>query len=89
LRGFATVLLPSGLKLIDCPILVSNGKAWASLPSKPVPDGEGQHKLGLDSKPASVPVLEWRSRDLGDRFSTAVVELVRRTDPDSLNETGS
>jgi hypothetical protein len=38
LRGFAKVLQPSGLKLIDCPILVSTGKTWASLPSKPVLD---------------------------------------------------
>jgi len=26
LRGFATVLLPIGLKLVDCPVLASNGK---------------------------------------------------------------
>jgi hypothetical protein len=29
------------------------------------------------------PVLEWRSRELGDRFSAAVVALVRAANPDA------
>jgi hypothetical protein len=36
LRGFAHVELPSGLRITDCPVLISNGKTWATLPSKPV-----------------------------------------------------
>jgi hypothetical protein len=45
LRGFATVLLPIGIALIDCPVWVSNGKAWVCLPAKPVLDRDGKQKI--------------------------------------------
>jgi hypothetical protein len=38
-----------------------------------------------DGKPQYAAVLKWRDRDLNDRFSTAVVELVRQDYPDALN----
>jgi hypothetical protein len=85
LRGFATVELPIGLKIVDCPVLVSNGKAWASLPTKPVLDRDGKH-LKPDGKPQYSAILEWKSRDLADRFSEAVVELVRQTHPGDLDD---
>jgi hypothetical protein len=72
LRGFMTVKLPFGLKLVDCPVLVSNEKAWASLPSKPILD-RGRQRTDANDKPAYAAILEWRSRDLADRFSAAVV----------------
>jgi hypothetical protein len=83
LRGFATVELPIGLKLVDCPVLVSNGKAWAGLPSKPVLDRDGKHAKP-DGKPQYSTILEWKSRDLSERFSQAVVALVRAAHPDDL-----
>ena len=67
LRGFATVLLPI---------------AWASLPSKPQLDQDGQHKRDVNGKAAYSPILEWKDRDLSDRFSQAVVALVRAEYPD-------
>jgi hypothetical protein len=83
LRGFATVQLPIGLKLIDCPVLMGASGPWASLPSKPVLDRDGRHaKPG--GKPQFATVLEWRSRELADRFSIAVVDLVRAAHPDAL-----
>jgi hypothetical protein len=88
LRGFATVELPIGLKLIDCPVLVSNGKACASLPSKPVLDRDGRHKLGPDGKPAYAAILEWRSRELSDRFSQVVITAIGQMYPGALDEAG-
>jgi hypothetical protein len=88
LRGFATVELPIGLKIVDCPVLVSSGKAWASLPTKPVLDRDGKH-VKPDGKPQYSAVLEWKSRDLADRFSEAVVELVRQTHPGGLDDGGA
>jgi hypothetical protein len=84
LRGFATVELPIGLKIADVPVLVSGGRAWASLPSKPQIDKDGQHKRDINGKPAYTAILEWRDRALADRFSAAVVELVRAQYPDAL-----
>jgi hypothetical protein len=88
LRGFATVELPIGLKIVDCPVLVSNGKAWASLPTKPVLDRDGKH-VKPDGKPQYSAILEWKSRGLADRFSEAVVELVRQTHPGDLDDGGA
>jgi hypothetical protein len=84
LRGFAEVEFPNGLRLLDCPVLVSNGKAWCSLPSKPLIDREGRQKRDANGKPAFSPVLEWRDRDLANRFSEAVVGLVREAHPGAL-----
>jgi hypothetical protein len=84
LRGIATIELPIGLKLIDCPLLIGPNGPRASLPSKPVLDREGRHAKP-DGKPQFAPVLEWRSRELGDRFSAAVVALVRAAHPDALD----
>jgi hypothetical protein len=86
LRGFASVELPSGLRITDCPVLISHGKAWASLPSKPVLDRDGK-QVETDGKRQYAPILEWRDRDLADRFSAAVVNLVRAAHPDDLGGT--
>src|SRR5438309_1638090 len=42
LRGFATVELPIGLKLIDCAVFVGVRGAWASPPAKPLIDKDGR-----------------------------------------------
>ena len=85
LRGFANVELPNGLRITDCPVLISNGKAWATLPSKPVLDRDGKH-VEVSGKKQYAPILEWRDRDLSNRFSAAIVDLVRQHHPDALDE---
>jgi DNA-binding cell septation regulator SpoVG len=74
LRGFATVELPIGLKLIDCPVLVGPNGPWASLPSKPVLDRHGRQAKS-DDKAIFTPVLEWRDRRIPHR-SGAMLELL-------------
>jgi hypothetical protein len=83
-HGFATIELPIGLKLIDCPILIGRDGPWASLPSKPQVDKQGRQKADVNGKRAFEPVLEWRDRGLADRFSAAVVDLGRQAYPDVL-----
>jgi hypothetical protein len=85
LRGFATVELPIGLKLIDCAVFIGTKGAWASLPAKPQLDKDSRQRIGADGKPSYSPAVEWRSRDLADRFSAAVVALVRAAHPDALD----
>jgi hypothetical protein len=85
LRGFATVELPNGLTIIDCPVFSSNGKTWATFPSRPVLDQNGQHTKLDNGKPQYAAILKWPNRDLTDRFSAAVVALVRRVQPDALS----
>lgn len=82
LRGFATLELPSGLIVHDVTVHKKNGTAWASFPSVPQLEN-GQHRV-LDGKNQYKRILEWRDRDLGDRFSQAVVSLVEEKFPDAL-----
>jgi hypothetical protein len=89
LRGFATIELPVGLKIHDVPVLVGPKGPWASLPAKPQIDRDGRQKTDASGKPAYVSILEWKSGDLSDRFSAAVVKLVRTAHPDALGERGA
>jgi hypothetical protein len=84
LRGFVDIELPIGLVIYEIPVLTSHGKRWASLPSKPVLDRDGKH-VETNGKKQYVPILEWRSRELSDAFSTRIVELVRATHPDAFD----
>jgi len=87
LRGFATVELPNGLTVMDCPVLHGPNGAWATLPSKPVLDGEGKH-VKPSGKPQYAAILHWNDRNLARRFSEVLVALVRATYPDALAEAG-
>jgi hypothetical protein len=84
LRGFAEFGLRVACGLIDCPVLVSHGRAWVSLPSKPVLDQTGQQKRAINGKPVYVPVVQWRDRDLEARLSAAAIELIRVAHPGGL-----
>lgn len=88
LRGFANVELPIGLTIEDCPVFAGgrNG-AWATLPAKPVLDREGK-QVRTDGKAQYAAILKWRDRDLGDRFSAALVALVRQQHPDAFGDGG-
>jgi hypothetical protein len=85
LCGFAAVELPIGLKIFHCPVLTGANGPWASLPSKPQVDKGGQ-KTDVNGKGAYTPVCEWRDRSLSNRFSGAVVTLVRAEHPADREE---
>jgi hypothetical protein len=76
LRGFATIQLGRSLKIIDVSVLCSNGKRWASLPSKPL-IGDGKVLLDDRGKQRYAPVMEWGDKQAADRFSVAVIAAVR------------
>jgi hypothetical protein len=89
LCGFASVELPSGLVIEDCPLLATAGPACVSLPSRPMiwPDGAPlSHEAG---KARYATMLRWRNRTTDDRWSAAVVAFVRETHPDSLADGGA
>jgi hypothetical protein len=84
LRGFANVELPNGLRITDCPVLVSGGKAWATLPGKPQIGQDGR-QIVVDGKKQFAAILTWLDRATADRWSAAVIELVRAKYPRALD----
>src|SRR5262249_5832774 len=90
LRGFATVELPIGLKIHDVVIVAGSRGCWANMPSRPQIDQDGRQPRNANGKPRYSPTLEWRDRDLANRFSAAVIAAIRAAHPDALpNDGGS
>jgi hypothetical protein len=77
LRGFATIET-SLMTVHDCPVhWHPNGRAWVSLPGRAQIDQDGRQRVDANGKKLFVPVLEWRSREISERFSDAVIEALR------------
>jgi hypothetical protein len=86
LRGWATVEITSiGLRIVDAPVLIGRDGPWATLPEKPALDRDGKRKLDINGKPEWATVVEWKSRELRQGFSDAVVAAVRRAHPGDLD----
>jgi hypothetical protein len=86
LRGFSTVEISSiRLRIVDVPVLLGSNGAWAILPAKLELDSEGRRKLDINVKPTWASAVEWKSRELRERFSGVVVAAVRRAYPGNLD----
>jgi hypothetical protein len=84
LRGFAAVELRNGLRIRDISVHVhQNGTAWAGMPGKPQLE-DGRVKVDAHGKPRYSAIVDWRDKALRERFSAAVVELVRAHHPGDL-----
>lgn len=83
LLGFAKVQL-GALIINDVSINTSNGRTWANMPSKPMVDRDGNAMRGADGKMRYVPLLEWATKEAGDRFSEAVIAAVEEKEPGAL-----
>ncbi len=87
LAGLASVELGIGLRMHDLPVFAGgqNGP-WVALPRRPALDRERRQRIRADGKPAFEPVAEWRDRETSDRFSAAVIELIRIAHPEALDQ---
>jgi hypothetical protein len=85
LLGFGSIELPNGLQIDDIAVHVRGGKAWVSFPARPMLDADGRQVM-RDGRPQYISMMRWQSRDLADRFSAALVELVRNAYPDALDD---
>lgn len=82
LRGFATFEFPNGMVISDMPAHTKNGKSWVQFPAVPQLEN-GQHRV-VDGKAQYRRIIEWRDRDLSDRFSLAAVAVIKRERPGAL-----
>jgi hypothetical protein len=48
-----------------------------------------RQKLDANGKPSFQAVIEWRTRDLADRFSAAVIEAIAAAHPSALDDGGA
>ena len=78
LVGFATIQLPIGLTIRECPVLISGYREWVNLPAKPQLDRDGKPRLDpVTGKALYASIIEWPDRDTRDRVSEAVISAVR------------
>ena len=84
LIGFARIQLPIGLTIHDVAVLAGRNGPFAALPTKAQINSDGHHKRDANGKPVYIKILEWRTRELGDRFSAAVIALVRAVHPEAF-----
>jgi hypothetical protein len=75
LRGFATVELPIGLKLIDCAVFVGTNGAWARPPAKPQLYNNGRQRNHCFACGACDEVIEFLRRYDNPDCGSAVVKL--------------
>jgi hypothetical protein len=85
LRGFVTVELPNGLVIRDISVLSGANGSWANLPAKPQVDRDGHPRISANGRPLYVKIIEWRDRQLNDRFSTALIGLIKAEYPDAFD----
>ena len=86
LRGFARVRFPSGLILDEVSIHASeSGKCWASPPSRPVLDPDGNPRRGPDGKLRYGVLVSFAAPEIRTAWSGQVIEAVRAKFPTALS----
>lgn len=85
LRGFADIEMPSGLVIREVSVLETNGKCWASPPSKPMLDRDGHVMIDDAGKRRYVPIIDFRDRETRAHWSAAVIAALRAAFPEALD----
>ena len=76
--------MPSGITIHEISVLETNGRFWASPPSKPMIDRHGVVMIDDNGKRRFAPFLEFLDRDTRSRWSNAVIEALRTAEPEAL-----
>ncbi len=84
LIGFVDVSMPSGIAFREVSILETNGRFWASPPSKPMLDRDGRAMTGDDGKRRYSPIVEFASKEIRSRWSDGVIAALRAAEPEAL-----
>jgi hypothetical protein len=84
LLGFAKVEMPSGMIVADVTILTSERGPWASPPSKPMVDRAGTVVKDQNGKIRYSPIIEFRSKEIRDKFSENVIAALHSSHPEAL-----
>lgn len=85
LLGFAKTELPSGMVIADVTVLIGERGPWASPPSKPMVDRDGVVMKDQNGKIRYVPVIEFTSKEVRNKFSNNVIDALRQSHPQALS----
>ena len=86
LRGWITVMQPSGQRIHDCGLFVRDGRWWVSPPSKPHIGRDGAQLKDPSGKLRWDPVVSFGSRVAAERWASAVLAALRTSHPQVLDE---
>jgi hypothetical protein len=86
LRGWLTVMQPSGQRIHDCGLYCKDGRWWVSPPSKPRVGRDGQQMRDPNGKVLWQALVSFASRELSDRWSEAIIATLRQSHPALFNE---
>lgn len=86
LRGWLTVLQPSGQRIHDCGLYCKDGRWWISPPSKPRLSRDGVQLKDAAGKPRWEPVVSFVSKEVAERWSEGVLQALRQSHPRALDE---
>ncbi len=89
LLGFCSVQLPSGMILHDIRIMAGKNGPWCAMPAQKQLDRDGRARLDANNKPIYSQIIEFVDRATADKFSSLVLDLVRRAHPEDLDGAGS
>ena len=87
LFGFVTVQIPAlHLRIVDLPVHQKNDSRWASMPSKPQLDRDGNVRRDDRGKVLYFSVLEFTDKATRDAFSARVIESLLEFAPSAFEE---
>jgi DNA-binding cell septation regulator SpoVG len=84
LRAFAKVKLPSGVIMHGIAILVGQHGPYAMPPSTPMIGRDRMVVKNGNGKTVYQPVVEFTTKEAAKRFSDAVIEAIRASNPEVL-----
>src|SRR5262245_10630361 len=85
--GYLDVGLPSGMVVNGCRLMIGpHGKPWIAMPSERQVDKDGKPRLGEDGKQLWTAIVDFVSREARDRFTTLILEALRRQYPEAFSE---
>jgi hypothetical protein len=76
LIGKARIRVSPGIEISDVAVFEKDGRRWAQFPSEVMRDRDGQPLTDGNGKARYQSQLRWESRQLQERFSACLVELV-------------
>jgi hypothetical protein len=85
LLGFVKIEMPSGMILAEVAIMTREHGAWAAPPSKPLILRDGTATRDTAGKVRYAPLISFATKELRDRFSSAVIGALRVAHPEAFS----